>query len=68
MECRGTLGTYPCLGFRTTLESLGPNSRQAGLTSAPASHLLISTHLTDANACSRVVLTIGILEQKTVVT
>ncbi len=47
-----TLGTWPSLGFRTTLESLGPNSRQAGLTEGAS---MSPTCLTDPSANSRAV-------------
>ncbi len=40
------------LGFRTTLESLGPNSRQAGLTERACRS---PTRLTDASANSRAI-------------
>ncbi len=43
---------YITLGFRTTLESLGPNSRQAGLMERACRS---PTCLTDANANSRAV-------------
>ncbi len=45
-----TLGIYPCLGLRSTLESLGLNSRQVGLTESACKSPI---RLTDANANSR---------------
>ncbi len=49
---KSTLGTLPSLGFRTTLESLGRNSRQAGFMERACRS---PTCLTDANANSRAV-------------
>lgn len=47
-----TLGTYPCLGFRMTLQSLDPNSKQKALTK---SSCMPPTCLTNTKAISRVV-------------
>ncbi len=47
-----TFVMQPSLGFRMTLESLGPNSRQAGLMERACRS---PTHLTDASANSRAV-------------
>ncbi len=47
-----TLGTSPSIGFRTTLESLGPNSRQTGLAERACRSPI---RLTDASANSMAV-------------
>ncbi len=49
-EVEITLGTEPSLVFRTNLESLGPNSRQTGLTKRACRS---PTRLSDASANSR---------------
>lgn len=50
---KSSLGTEPCLGLRTTLQSFGPNSRQDVLTESACK---APSCLTDAKASRRAAL------------